>query len=123
MLKKSSEAANAEAATSVEFASLPTAAVRTVCRLVAVKALVAPIVNSPVFGGVFVDAVSSITSVLPSGMLKVNLTASPGFGLVGRSTEIAGGDPVGPATVAPVSDDVTSLSFMPNGSGVASSAI
>ncbi len=71
----------------------------------------------------FVDAVSSITSVVPSGISNVNFTLSPAFGLTGKSTVIAGGVPVGPATVAPVSDEVMALSFMPNGNGSASSAI
>ena len=112
---------NADAATSGPFASLPTAAVNAVWKFVAVTSLVAPIVNSPVFGGVFVDAVSSITSVVPSGISNVNFTLSPAFGLTGKSTLIAGGVPAGPATVAPVSDDVIAFSFKPNGNGSASS--
>ena len=39
-----------------------------------------------------------------------------------RSTEIAAGEPDGPVTVAPVSVDVTLLSFSPNGEPAASSA-
>src|SRR5882672_2759367 len=61
-------------------------------------------------------------SDVPSGRLKVKLTLSPLPGLVApRSIETEGGEPAGPVTVAPVSDDDTELSFRPNGEPATSS--
>ena len=77
----------------------------------------------PAGGGVALDAVSAIDSFEPSGRLNVKLTLSPSLGLVApRLIEIPAGDPVGPVTVAPVSDDETELSFRPNGEPATSSA-
>ena len=60
-------------------------------------------VNSPAAGGASVVAVSVILSVVPSGRVKENVIASPGFGLLVTSTVMAAGEPVGPVTVAPFS--------------------
>src|ERR1700730_1103413 len=60
---------------------------------------------------------------MPSGSLNAKLTLSPSLGLVApRSTEMAAGDPAGPVTVAPVSDEETALNFRPNGEPATSSA-
>src|ERR1700712_5378813 len=105
--KKSLPAATAEAATSDVFASVPIEAVSAALRLADVAAGVAPIAKLPAGVGVAFDAVSLIDSVVPSGRLNVKLIASPLLGLEARPTETAGGDPAGPLTVAPVSDEET----------------
>src|SRR3979490_372237 len=77
----------------------------------------------PPAAGLALEAVSCIDSVVPSGSLNAKLTLSPLLGLVApRSTETAGGVPVGPVTVAPVSEDEIALSFRPNGEPATSSA-
>ena len=59
---------------------------------------------------------------MPSGSLNVKLTLSPLLGLVApRLIETPDGDPAGPVTVAPVSEDETALNFRPNGEPAASS--
>src|SRR6202051_4212576 len=64
-----------------------------------------------------------IDSVVPSGRLNSKLTVSPLLGLVApRSTETAAGDPAGPVTVEPVSDDEIAFNFRPNGEPATSSA-
>src|SRR3954468_12918348 len=74
--------------------------------------------------GVADDAVSTMSSVVPSGRLKVNLTVSPSLGLVTpKSTDIASGDggvvaggvAVGWVTVAPTAVVETAFSLSPNG--------
>src|SRR6478672_5539719 len=61
-------------------------------------------------------------SVVPSGSLNAKLTLSPSLGLVApRLIETAAGEPAGPVAVAPVNDDETALSFIPNGEPAASS--
>src|ERR1700730_3884916 len=123
VLKKLSPAAIADAATSEVLASLPIAVLSAALRLVAVAVEFAPIAKLPAGGGVVLEAVKSICSVLPSGSVNWKLTASPLFGLVApRSTEIAAGDPLGPVTVAPVNVEETALSFSPNGDPATSSA-
>src|SRR5262245_18380245 len=124
VLKKLSEAAMAEAATSEVLASVPSAVVSAALRLVAVAVELAPIAKHPLGGGVELEAVSVIASDVPSGKLNVKVTFSPLFGLVApRSTDIAGGDPLGPLIVEPVNDDVIALSLKPNGEPATSSAI
>src|SRR6266540_4353883 len=114
-LKKSLEAATAEAAESEVPASLPTAAVSAVCRLAAVTSLVAPMANSFGPGLAEVVAVSVMLSVDPSGKVKRYWMVSPSFGLPAmRSTVEAMGGPDG-VTVAPVKFDVTPASLSPNG--------
>src|SRR5688500_11076356 len=104
----------AEAATSDVFASVPTELVSAALRLAAVAAGVAPIAKLPAGVGTALEAVSCTVSLVPSGRLKVKLTASPSAGLVApRSIEMAGGVPAGPVMVAPVNDDDTDCSFMP----------
>ena len=59
---------------------------------------------------------------MPSGRLNEKLTLSPSLGLVApRLIETPDGDPAGPVTVAPVSEDETALNFRPNGEPAASS--
>ena len=106
----------AEAATNAVLARVPSALLSAALRLAAVAVDVAPIAKLPVGGGVAVEAVSFIVSVVPSGKLNVKVTWSPLLGLAGpRSTETDAGDPPGPATVAPVNEDVIALSLKPNG--------
>src|SRR6266481_10015531 len=122
-LKKSFPAANADAATSEVLASFPIAAFNAAFRLAAVTVEFAPIAKLPVGGGVALEAVSSIESVVPSGSSNAKLTLSPSLGLVApRSTETNDGVPVGPVMVAPVSDDEIAVSFSPNGEPATSSA-
>ena len=52
--------------------------------------------------------------MVPSGRLNLKLICSPLLGLAPRPIDTAAGDPVGPVTVAPVSDDETEFSFRPN---------
>src|SRR5882757_683773 len=114
-LKKLSEALSADAATSDVSARVLIDAVSVDCRFSVVAAVSTPIANVPAGGGVVVVAVSSIDSVVPSGILKLNLILSPSLGLTApRSTVAAGGTPVGCVTVAPVSDEPTEASFRPN---------
>src|SRR5208283_284202 len=121
--KKLLEASIAEDATKAVFATVLIDEVRAVCKFEAVAAGVAPIVNDPDGGGDVVVAVSCTVCVVPSGMLKVKLTLSPGLGLAAPSaTDIVAGDPVGPVTVAPVSVELTEFSFMPKGEPATSSA-
>ena len=125
--KKSLPAATAEAATSVVLASVPMAVFSAVFRLAAVAAGVAPMVKLPVGGGDALDAVNETEAVVPSGRLKVRLSWSPGLGLVAgllvpSVTDSLLGEPDGPVTVAPVSDDDTELNFRPNGEPATSSA-
>src|SRR6266852_3432759 len=115
-LKKLSDAAIAEAATSDVSLSFWIDAVNAPCRFSVVAAVSTPIANEPAGGGVTVVAVNSIDSVVPSGRLKLNLTFSPLLGLTPpRSTVTASGTPVGCVMVAPVSDVLTEASFRPNG--------
>src|SRR2546421_7999976 len=102
-LKKLLAAAIAEAADKEVAASFWTAVVSEACRFAAVAFGLAPIVNSPVAGGALFVAVSVSCSVVPSGIEKANLIASPGLGLLLKVTLAFAGDPVGPPTVAPLS--------------------
>ncbi len=77
-----------------------TEVVNAACKLAAVAAGVAPIVNWLVEGGEALVAVKVRLLVVPSGSLNVNVSVSPALGLVARSTEIEGGEPVGPVAVA-----------------------
>src|SRR3984957_12613133 len=121
--KKSLPAATAEAATRSVFATVPIAVFSAALRLAAVAAGVAPIAKVLAGAGVVLDAVNVTDDVVPSGRLKLSVTASPGLGLVEpKLNDTAAGEPDGPVTVAPVSDDVTELSFRPNGDPAASSA-
>ena len=119
--KKLLLAATAEAATSEVLASVPIALFSAALRLAEVAAGVAPIAKLPAGVGTALDAVSWMVSVLPSGRLNFRLIWSPLFGLAPSAIDTAGGDPVGPVTVAPVSDDETELSFSPNADGETSS--
>jgi hypothetical protein len=101
-LKKLLAAAMAEAAGSAVWARLPTALVSAVCRLVAVAVALAPMVNWFAPGGDAVVACSVMVWLEPSGSVRLNWIESPAFGLEPRSTEIDGGEPEGPVTVAPV---------------------
>src|SRR5712671_6892776 len=91
------------------------------CRLAAVAAGVAPIVKESTPGGDAVVAVIVSCCVVPSGRLNIRLSASPGFGFTDRSTEIAGGVPVGPISWAPVKLPPTLASLKPNGDPATSS--
>src|SRR3978361_1679950 len=71
--KKSLPAATADAATSEVFASVPIEAVSAALRLADVAAGVAPIAKLPVGGGVALEAVSLIDSMVPSGRLNEKL--------------------------------------------------
>ena len=114
-LKKLSDAAIADAATSDVSPSVWIEDVNAACRFAVVATVSTPIRNEPVGGGFFVVAVSAIDSVVPSGRLKLNVILSPSFGLTApRSTVTAGGAPVGCVTVAPVSDELIEPSFNPN---------
>src|SRR5882672_317704 len=114
-LKKLSDAAIADAATSEVSERVLIDAVSAACKFSVVAAVSTPIANVPAGGGVVVVAVSSIDSVVPSGRLKLNLTFSPLLGLTApRSTVAAGGAPAGCVIVAPVSDELTEASFRPN---------
>src|SRR5581483_8156135 len=84
---------------------------------------VAPIVNWLAPGGDAVVACSVIVWFEPSGRLRLNWIVSPLFGFVARATEIDGGDPDGPVTVAPVSVALAPASLKPNGEPAASSLI
>src|SRR5271154_968011 len=106
----------AEAAGSAGCARLPMAPVSAVCRLAAVAAGVAPMVNWFAPGGEAVVACNVIVWLEPSGRVKLNAIDSPGFGLVAPSaTEIEGGEPDGPVAVAPVRFELTPASWKPNG--------
>src|SRR5215510_439841 len=79
-------------------------------------------VNWPAPGGDAVVACSVSGSVEPSGRVKVNVILSPFFGGVApNATEIAAGEPAGPVTVVPVSDELTLASLKPNGEPATSS--
>ena len=127
--KKSLPAATAEAATRSVFATLPIAVFNAAFKFAAVVAgSGAPPGNVAMAkllagAGVVLDAVNVTDDVVPSGRLKLSVTASPGLGLVEpKLNDTAAGEPDGPVTVAPVRDDVTELSFSPNGDPAASSA-
>ena len=114
-LKKLSDAAIADAATSAVSPSVWIEDVNAACRFAVVATVSTPIRNEPAGGGLVVVAVSEIVSLVPSGRLKLNVILSPSFGLTApRSTVTAGGAPVGCVTVAPVSDEVIAPSFNPN---------
>src|ERR1700752_2314803 len=113
-LKNSLPAAMAEAAASAPPATLPTAVVSVACKLAAVAAAFAPMVNSFGPGVAEFVAVSVRSVVVPSGRVKDSLMLSPATGLVApRSIETEGGAPAGPVTVAPVRVDVAAASFRP----------
>src|SRR5689334_14215965 len=113
-LKKLSDAAIADAATSEVSPSVWIEVVNTACRFAVVATVSTPIRNEPAGGGFFVVAVNAIVSLVPSGRLKLNAILSPSFGLTApRSTVAAGGAPVGCVTVAPVSDELMAPSFNP----------
>src|SRR3984885_7143879 len=121
--KKSLPAATAEAATRSVFATFPIEVFKAALRFAAVAAGVAPIAKVLAGAGVVLDAVNVTDDVVPSGRLKLSVTASPGLGLVEpKLNDTAAGEPDGPVTVVPVSDDVTELSFRPNGEPAASAA-
>src|SRR6185437_14585115 len=122
VLKKLSPASTADAATSEVLASVLIDEFSAESKLDAVSAGVEPIVKLPAGAGEVLVAVSETVWVVPSGRLKVRLTLSPGFGLVApKSTEIAAGEPDGPETVAPVSDEDTEFSLRPKGEPATSS--
>src|SRR4051812_16596986 len=100
--KKLCAACTVEAAVSCVAARVRTEFVSAACRLAAVAAGVAPIVKASTPGGDVVVAVIVSCCVVPSGRLNIRLSASPGLGFTDRSTEIAGGVPVGPISWAPV---------------------
>src|SRR5260221_2249894 len=113
-LKKLSDAAIADAATSAVSPSVWIDDVNAPCKFAVVAMVSTPIRNEPVGGGLVVVAVSEIVSLVPSGRLKLNAILSPSFGLTApRSMVAAGGAPVGCVTVAPVSDELTAPSFNP----------
>ena len=66
-------------------------------------------------GGDAVVACSVMVWLEPSGSVRLNWIESPAFGLEPRSTEIVGGEPDGPLTVAPVRLEFTPASWKPNG--------
>src|SRR4051812_32950404 len=119
--KKSAVAAIADAATSEVLASVAIAPFSALLRLAEVAAAVAPIANPPAGVGTTLDAVSWMVSLEPSGRSNLKLIWSPLFGMVPSVIESAGGDPVGPVTVAPVSCEDTEFSFSPNTEGAVSS--
>src|SRR6185312_10542354 len=122
--KKLLDAAIAEAAVSEVLPIWLRPAVRAACRLIAVAAAVAPMVNWLVPGVVEAVACSVNFCVVPSGRLNVKVTVSPSLGLPApRSTEMAAGEPVGPLTVAPVRVELTPASLRPNGEPATSSFI
>ena len=99
--KKLLDAAIAEAADSDVAPIWVTPAVSAACRLAAVAAGVAPMVNWLAPGVAEVVACSCNVCVVPSGRVKVKVTVSPLFGLLApRSTEMPAGEPLGPVTVA-----------------------
>ena len=105
------------------LASVPIAVLSAALRLAAVAAGVAPIGEASGRRRRRGRGGQLIASVVPSGRLKVKVTWSPLLGLVApRSIETAGGDPLGPVTVAPVNEEVTALSLKPNGEPATSSA-
>src|SRR5215472_1750197 len=114
-LKKSLAAAIAEAAGSAVCARLVTALPSAACKLAAVSAGVVPIVNWPGPGGEFVVACSEMVWLEPSGRVRPNWIVSPLFGLAPSVTEMAGGEPLGPVTVAPEIVVVAPESLKPNG--------
>ncbi len=97
----------AEAAGSAICARLPMAPVSAVCRLAAVAAGVAPMVNWFAPGGEAVVACSVMVWLDPSGRVRLNAIDCPALGLDARSTEIDGGEPAGQVTVAPVKLEFT----------------
>src|SRR3954452_2387991 len=119
--KKSRVAATADAATSEVLASVAIAPFSALLRLAEVAAAVAPIANPPAGVGTTVDAVSWMVSLEPSGRSNLKLIWSPLFGTAPSAIVTAGGDPVGPVTVAPVTCDETEFSFSPNTDGATSS--
>ena len=122
-VEKSLPAATTDAATSSVPASVPRAWVRAACRLVAVAAGVAPIVNWPAAGVAEAVAVSVRSRLVPSGRVKVNLTVSPSTGVATvRSTDMAGGVPLGGLTVAPLMFVVVPTSLKPNGDTASSAS-
>src|SRR5690242_2745803 len=114
-VKKSFDAASAEAAGNAVCARLVTAPLSAVCKLAAVSAVVVPMVNWPGPGGELVVACSEMVWVEPSGKVRPNWIVSPSFGLAPSVTEIDGGEPLGPATVAPAIVVVAPASLKPNG--------
>src|SRR4051812_22329571 len=94
-LKKLSDAAIADAATSAVSPRVWIEVVNTACRFAVVATVSTPIKNEPNGGGFFVVALSAIVSPVPSGRLKLNAILSPSFGLTApRSMVAAGGAPV-----------------------------
>jgi hypothetical protein len=102
---------------------LETAPLSAVCRLVAVAAALAPMVNWLAPGGEAVVACSVIAWLEPSGSVRLNVMLSPALGLEPSATEIDAGEPDGPVTVAPVRLELTPLSVNPNGEPATSSLI
>src|SRR6478609_8481184 len=113
--KKLCAACTVEAAVNCVAVRVRIEFVRAACRLAAVAAGVAPIAKASTPGGDAVVAVIVSCWVVPSGRLKVRLSASPGFGFTDRSTVMPGGVPVGPITLAPVRLPPAVASLNPNG--------
>ena len=78
--KKSLPAATADAATRSVFATFPIEVFKAALRLAAVAAGVAPIAKVLAGAGVVLDAVNVTDDVVPSGRLKLSVTASPNAG-------------------------------------------
>jgi len=116
-------AAIAEAAGSAVWSRLETAPLSAVCRLLAVAAVVVPMVNWLAPGRDAVVACSVTAWLERSGSVRLNVMLSPAFGLEPSATEIDAGEPVGPVTVAPVKLELTLPSLKPNGEPAASSLI
>ena len=113
-LKKLSDAAIADAATSAVSPSVWIDDVSAACRFAVVATVSRPIRNEPDGAGLVVVAVSEIVSLVPSGRLKLNEILSPSFGLTApRSMVAEGGAPAGCVTVAPVSDEVIGAELQP----------
>src|SRR6202012_5541785 len=114
--------AMAEAAGIAVWTRLLTAVLSAPCRLVAVSAGVAPMLNWLAPGVALVVACKVMVWVEPSGRVNPNEIESPWLRVAAlRSTEIEAGDPDGPVTAAPVNDELTVLSLRPNGELAASS--
>src|SRR5262249_1657771 len=122
-LKKSLAAAIAEAAGSAVCARLVTAFVSAVCRLPAVRDGVAPIVNWLAPAGEAVVACKLIVWFDPSGKVRLNWMVSPFTGFDPRVTDIPGGAPLVPVTVAPLRFELMPESLKPNGEPATSSLI
>src|SRR5580704_8251709 len=71
--------------------------------------------NCPAPGGEVVVAFRPMVWLEPSGRVRLNWMASPAFGFEPSATEMVGGEPEGPLTVAPVNVEFTLDNWKPNG--------